>query len=122
MPVDLALPRSLASALHAEGVQDVRADATTRAAYSSDASLYRVVPSVLVFPHDPDEVLATLAVCRRVRITATVHDALVSTAFGRTVRLVGRGNQRLNLDAFMPCQLRGTHFSREFLILRIGIP
>lgn len=35
-----------------------------------------------------------------VGITPTVNDALVSTAFGGTVCLVGMGNQRLDLDAF----------------------
>ncbi|WP_104190660.1 FAD-binding and (Fe-S)-binding domain-containing protein [Cryobacterium sp. Y82] len=80
MPVDVALPRSLASALHTEGVQDLRADATTRAAYSSDASLYRVVPSLVVFPHDADEVLATLAVCRSRGIALTSRGAGTSVA------------------------------------------
>jgi FAD/FMN-containing dehydrogenase len=35
-----------------------------RAEYSTDASNYRVVPQVVVFPQDPDDVQAALAVAR----------------------------------------------------------
>ena len=38
---------SLAELLAAAGVRDVRADGTTRAIYSTDASLYRVPPLVV---------------------------------------------------------------------------
>ncbi|WP_369797941.1 FAD-binding and (Fe-S)-binding domain-containing protein [Cryobacterium sp. MLB-32] len=104
MPVDIALPLSLTSALHAEGVQDVRADATTRAAYSSDASLYRVVPSLVVFPHDADEVLATLAVCRSRGIALTSRGAGTSVAgnaigTGVILDFSRHMNQVLSLDA-----------------------
>ncbi len=54
----------LTHALRREGIRDVLDDDLTRAAYSSDASLYRLVPQVVVRPHDRDEVLAALAVCR----------------------------------------------------------
>ena len=39
-------------------------DVTTSAAYSSDASLYRIPPAVVVRTRDTDEVVAALAVCR----------------------------------------------------------
>jgi FAD/FMN-containing dehydrogenase len=53
--------RAAAAALKASGVSHVAADPTTRAAYSSDASLYRVQPLVVAFPRDADEVGAAVA-------------------------------------------------------------
>lgn len=55
---------SLLDALRRAGVGDVLADETTRAAYSSDASIYRVLPTAVVRPRHTDEIAATLAVCR----------------------------------------------------------
>lgn len=55
---------SLASVLGRAGVRDVAADDTTRALYTSDASLYRVLPLVVVRPHDDAEVETVLTVCR----------------------------------------------------------
>jgi len=46
--------------LERAGVRDIRADALTRGMYSTDASLYRVVPQVVVCPHDAAEVAAAL--------------------------------------------------------------
>src|SRR5919107_1836767 len=43
MPPMLTSPRSLVAELQSRGVADARADATTRAVYSSDASLNRVL-------------------------------------------------------------------------------
>ncbi len=43
---------------------EVDASARRRAEYSTDASNYRVVPEVVVFPRSSDDVLATLAVAR----------------------------------------------------------
>jgi FAD/FMN-containing dehydrogenase/Fe-S oxidoreductase len=80
MTTDLMLPRSLASTLRSKGVQDARDDPTSRAAYSSDASLYRAVPSVVVFPHDIDEVMTTLEVCRDRGVPLTSRGAGTSVA------------------------------------------
>ncbi|WP_273886830.1 FAD-binding and (Fe-S)-binding domain-containing protein [Rubrobacter naiadicus] len=44
---------------------EVRFDAGTRAAYAHDSSNYRQVPFGVVLPKDADDVLATMAVCRR---------------------------------------------------------
>ena len=52
-PVDF-----LEQALRAAGIGDVRVDTTSRAAYSSDASLYRVTPTAVVLPRHADEVAA----------------------------------------------------------------
>jgi FAD/FMN-containing dehydrogenase/Fe-S oxidoreductase len=43
----------------------VRFDAGSRALYASDSSNYRQVPIGVVVPHDRDDVLETLALCRR---------------------------------------------------------
>ncbi|CAG7572329.1 FAD/FMN-containing dehydrogenase [Barrientosiimonas humi] len=70
----------LVSRLRAAGVRDVLDDSTNRAAYSSDASLYRLVPSAVVRPRDRDEVLATLAVCRELGVPVTARGGGTSIA------------------------------------------
>ena len=44
---------------------EVRFDSASRAMYSSDASNYRQIPIGLVVPHDPGDVIATVAACRQ---------------------------------------------------------
>ena len=44
---------------------EVRFDAGSRALYATDGSNYRQVPIGVVIPHDIDDVIATVAVCRR---------------------------------------------------------
>src|SRR3954464_14425228 len=73
-PVDLA--RRLAAA----GVTDVLTDAANRAAYGSDASLYRVVPQAVVRPRSDEEILATLEVCRALGVPLTARGAGTSVA------------------------------------------
>ncbi|WP_253907976.1 FAD-binding and (Fe-S)-binding domain-containing protein [Arthrobacter sp. H20] len=80
MATTLTAPTSLVSELHARGVPDARTDATSRAVYSSDASLYRVQPTAVVFPRHLDEVLATLEVCRERGIPFTSRGAGTSLA------------------------------------------
>lgn len=53
---------------------------TTRALYSSDASLYRVVPQVVVRPRDTDEVIATVAACAETGTPLTSRGAGTSIA------------------------------------------
>ncbi|OBC12037.1 oxidoreductase [Mycobacterium sp. 852013-50091_SCH5140682] len=53
-----------ATALRQAGVRDVLDDDTSRAAYSSDASLYRVRPLVVIRPRDDEEVRIAMQVCR----------------------------------------------------------
>ncbi len=76
----VAQPQSLATALRSRGVRHVRDDDTTRAAYSSDASLYRVVPSAVVLPRDVDDVATTLALCLDRGIPLTSRGAGTSVA------------------------------------------
>ncbi|MEV0032818.1 FAD-linked oxidase C-terminal domain-containing protein [Nocardia sp. NPDC050793] len=71
---------SLAVKLRRSGVMDVLADDTTRAAYSSDASLYRVRPAVVVRPRASDEVAAVVEVCRREGVPLTSRGAGTSVA------------------------------------------
>ena len=71
---------SLAAALRRAGLADVRSDGTTRAAYSSDASLYRVRPLVVALPRSADEVAAALAVCRGEGVPVTSRGGGTSVA------------------------------------------
>ena len=71
---------SLAAALRRAGLADVRSDGTTRAAYSSDASLYRVRPLVVAMPRSADEVAAALAVCRAEGVPVTSRGGGTSVA------------------------------------------
>src|SRR5690348_3314388 len=48
---------------HLEG--EVRFDAASKAIYATDASNYRQVPIGVVIPKNEDDVLNTIAVCRR---------------------------------------------------------
>ena len=52
----------------------------TRAMYSSDASLYRVPPLVVVRPRDVDELLATMAAARETGTPLTMRGAGTSIA------------------------------------------
>lgn len=69
----------MAAALRRAGVE---ADDSVRrrAEYSSDASLYRVVPAAVVFPRTADEAVATLEVCRRLGVPLTARGAGTSIA------------------------------------------
>ncbi len=55
-------------------------DGTTRAAYSSDASLYRVRPLVVARPRAADEIAAALEVCRREGVELTSRGGGTSVA------------------------------------------
>ncbi|MCW2842034.1 MAG: FAD-binding oxidoreductase [Aeromicrobium sp.] len=62
------------------GVTDVDDSSLTRALYSTDASLYRVVPQVVVRPRTTDEVLATIDACRTTGTPLTSRGAGTSIA------------------------------------------
>jgi FAD/FMN-containing dehydrogenase/Fe-S oxidoreductase len=55
----------LADALHSRLRGEVRFDSAARALYATDGSNYRHVPIGVVFPHDNDDVIATLEACRQ---------------------------------------------------------
>ncbi|HEV7870791.1 MAG TPA: FAD-binding and (Fe-S)-binding domain-containing protein [Modestobacter sp.] len=62
------------------GVADVDGSGLARALYSSDASLYRVLPRAVVRPRHADEIVATLAVCRELGVPLTARGAGTSIA------------------------------------------
>jgi FAD/FMN-containing dehydrogenase/Fe-S oxidoreductase len=73
-------PASVADALRRAGLAEVDASTRRRAEYSSDASLYRVVPTVVAFPRDADEVAAALEVARDLGVPLTARGAGTSIA------------------------------------------
>ncbi|WP_366077161.1 FAD-linked oxidase C-terminal domain-containing protein [uncultured Aeromicrobium sp.] len=79
MPTDL-VHADVAAALRRHGVHDVDDSSLTRALYSTDASLYRVVPTVVARPRDVDEVMAIAAVAAEAGIPITARGAGTSIA------------------------------------------
>ena len=73
-------PSALVEELRRRGVDDVDDSPLTRALYSSDASLYRVVPQVVARPRHPDELLAVLDVARELGVPLTMRGAGTSIA------------------------------------------
>jgi FAD/FMN-containing dehydrogenase/Fe-S oxidoreductase len=74
------MSEELAQALRRAGILEVDASARRRGEYSSDASNYRVVPQVVVFPRHVEEVAAALAVAREASVPVTSRGAGTSTA------------------------------------------
>src|SRR6478735_3242779 len=70
----------LLAALRERGVTDVDDSTLTRALYSSDASLYRVVPQVVVRPRHPDELDAILDASAATGAPVTMRGAGTSIA------------------------------------------
>ncbi|MCL3837702.1 FAD-binding and (Fe-S)-binding domain-containing protein [Aeromicrobium duanguangcaii] len=68
------------AALERAGVRDVDSSSLARALYSSDASLYRVEPTVVVRPHDLDEIHAVVEACRTTGTPLTSRGAGTSIA------------------------------------------
>jgi FAD/FMN-containing dehydrogenase/Fe-S oxidoreductase len=72
--------RELVAELRRAGLADVDDSGLARALYSSDASLYRVLPRAVVRPRHVDEMVATLEVCRSLGIPLTARGAGTSIA------------------------------------------
>lgn len=70
----------VASALLRAGIDEVDISPRRRAEYSSDASLYRVVPQAVAFPRDADDVAGIVGVCRNIGVPVTARGAGTSTA------------------------------------------
>ncbi|XVX19623.1 FAD-binding and (Fe-S)-binding domain-containing protein [Actinomycetota bacterium] len=70
----------LVEALRRAGVAEVDDTRLTRSLYSTDASLYRILPRAVVRPRHRDEVEAVLAVCREVQVPITARGAGTSIA------------------------------------------
>ncbi|AWG97315.1 FAD-binding and (Fe-S)-binding domain-containing protein [Rhodococcus ruber] len=76
----MARARTIGEALRDAGISEVFDDTTTRALYSSDASLYRVPPQAVVRPREIDEVGTVLEVCRRHGVPLTSRGGGTSVA------------------------------------------
>jgi FAD/FMN-containing dehydrogenase/Fe-S oxidoreductase len=61
-------------------VEEVDASRRRRAEYSTDASLYRVVPQAVAFPRHADEVIAAVATCAAMGVPVTARGAGTSIA------------------------------------------
>ena len=72
--------RQIAETLRRHGVVDVDDSNLAKALYSSDASLYRVVPAVVVRPRHVEELIATVAVARESGVALTMRGAGTSIA------------------------------------------
>jgi len=70
----------LSAALRRAGLDDVDDSTLARALYSTDASLYRIVPQVVVRPRHADEILAILDVARATGVPITMRGAGTSIA------------------------------------------
>ncbi|MCW2782816.1 MAG: oxidoreductase [Marmoricola sp.] len=70
----------IAVELRRVGLADVDDSTLTRALYSTDASLYRVVPRVVVRPRDVDELIAVVAVAHATGVPLTMRGAGTSVA------------------------------------------
>ena len=102
-PPDLALS-DLVGELRRRGIGDVDDSTLTRALYSTDASLYRVVPQVVVRPRHPDELSAILDVSRETGAPVTMRGAGTSIAgnavgTGIVVDTLKHLNQVVSIDA-----------------------
>ena len=73
-------PADIAQALRAAMRGEVDESSRRRAEYSSDASNYRVVPQVVAFPRDTDDVLAAAEVSRRTATPLTTRGGGTSIA------------------------------------------
>src|SRR5690625_4963143 len=80
-PDQPALTRAdLVSRLRAVVRGEVDESRRRRAEYSTDASNYRVVPLVVVYPKDADDVIATLKIARETKTPITARGAGTSIA------------------------------------------
>jgi FAD/FMN-containing dehydrogenase/Fe-S oxidoreductase len=73
-------PASVEGRLRAILGERVRSDLGTRALYTSDASLYRVLPTLVVEPVDVDELAAVAAICGEEGLPLTMRGAGTSIA------------------------------------------
>ena len=73
-------PNELVSSLRQAGVTDVDHSTRRRAEYSTDASLYRVVPDVVVFPRHVDEIHPIVELSRSARVPLSARGAGTSIA------------------------------------------
>lgn len=68
------------AALRRRGITDVDDSTLTRALYSTDASIYRLVPTAVVRPRDVDELLGVAEASREIGVPLTMRGAGTSIA------------------------------------------
>ncbi|HVV08459.1 FAD-binding and (Fe-S)-binding domain-containing protein [Amycolatopsis sp.] len=71
---------AVVAALRRAGVTELDDSHRRRAEYSGDASLYRMVPAAVVFPHHADEIAAVVDTCRSLGTPVTARGAGTSIA------------------------------------------
>ncbi|MCS6850766.1 MAG: FAD-binding protein [Gemmataceae bacterium] len=71
---------ALRAALSARIRGEVRFDRLSRALYSTDASVYQIVPLGVVVPRTADDLVAALTVCRQFRVPVTARGGGTSQA------------------------------------------
>jgi FAD/FMN-containing dehydrogenase/Fe-S oxidoreductase len=76
-PVDAA---GLRAALAGSIAGEVRFDRLSRALYSTDASVYQIVPLGVVLPRTPEDLVATVKACYRFRVPLTARGGGTSQA------------------------------------------
>jgi FAD/FMN-containing dehydrogenase/Fe-S oxidoreductase len=79
-PAAMADTAEVAAALGKAGVSETDTSVRRRAEYTSDASNYRVVPSVVAYPRHADEIIAALAVARELGVPIVPRGAGTSIA------------------------------------------
>jgi FAD/FMN-containing dehydrogenase/Fe-S oxidoreductase len=67
-------------ALAKAGTAEVRCDRLSRALYSTDASVYQIVPLGVVLPHTEEDVIATVRACARFAMPITARGGGTSQA------------------------------------------
>ena len=80
MTDSLLAATDLVAELRRRGVSDVDDSTLTRALYSSDASLYRVVPQAVARPRNSDDLLAILDASQALGVSVTMRGAGTSIA------------------------------------------
>jgi len=73
-------PAEVAAALQRAGLRELSHTTLRRALYTSDASAFRVVPAVVAYPRDADEVAAALDTCTALGVPLTCRGAGTSIA------------------------------------------
>ena len=71
MTIDAATHGALEEKLKRDLEGEVHFDPASRAIYSSDASVYQVIPAGVVIPRNAEDVATTLRICREHRVPLT---------------------------------------------------
>src|SRR5437868_8147556 len=71
---------ALAAALAAQLPAEVRFDRISQALYSTDASVYQILPLGVVIPKSRDDVIRTVNICRQAGVSITARGGGTSQA------------------------------------------